>query len=158
MPAAQRPVFQQPVQSHPRHRVGPGEHPPSEQPELAALAGPPWTALHAGFFWPRCCSLGCSVISYRQCLLCPEPPASGRHVPISSRHLPHPVHPHVQSSLLAKSTTPATATATSLLKPPSPFPNRDATAASHHLPASLLTPLPTQLTAIFVRHEASLND
>ena len=77
VPAAQRPVFQQPVQSHPRHRVGSGEHPPSAQPEPAALAGPPWTALHTAFFWPRCCSLGCSVISYRHSLLCPEPLASG---------------------------------------------------------------------------------
>lgn len=38
-------VSQQPVQSHPRHRVGPGEHPPSAQREPAAPAGSPWTAL-----------------------------------------------------------------------------------------------------------------
>ena len=33
-------VSQQPVQSHPRHRVGPGERPPSAQLEPAAQPGP----------------------------------------------------------------------------------------------------------------------
>lgn len=95
-------VSQQPVQSHPRHRVGPRERPPSAKQEPAAPAGSLWTALQAGFFWPRRCSLGCSVISHRQSLLCPEPLATRRLARIPCPHLPHPIHPHIQSPLLPK--------------------------------------------------------
>lgn len=94
-------VSQQPVQSHPRHRVGPRERPPSAQ-EPVAPAGSPWIALQAGFFWPRRCSPGCSVIGHRQSLLCPEPLATGRLAHIPCPHLPHPIHPHIQSPLLPK--------------------------------------------------------
>lgn len=61
-----------------------------------------WTALQAGFLWPRCCSPGCSVIGHRQSLLCPGPLATGRLARIPCPHLPHPIHPHIQSPLLPK--------------------------------------------------------
>ena len=45
-------VSQQPVQSHPRHRVGPGERPPSAQLEPAAQPSPPGPLCRQAFSGP----------------------------------------------------------------------------------------------------------